>query len=641
MSDEMERLAGYPLSDWYEKPHFWTDIIVNAGPEDFARHIDDAVRSGELSVQQYEIRCRDGSHRWIEVHTEHRLIDGNVMSRGFSYDITERKAAELRAALLTKTSEVLSSSLDYEQTLPEFARLLVADFADWCTVNIIEPEGELRRLVIHHRDASRQASIDTIRGYPPHTVPLIRKAIESGAPTMFDGEPPDFLSSLSDELRGSVRDLGMTSMMVIPLRAGGGRIFGVLSIVSASRKFNDADLELAIELGRRAGYSIENALLYREAQEANRAKDEFLATLSHELRTPMTATLGWATMLRMGDFSPETFRLAVETIERSTRAQANLIDEILDVSRVVTGKLQLAVAPVNLHAVIEAAVDAVRPSIEEKGIDLALDLAQVDGVPTGDAARLQQVMWNLLSNSAKFTPSGGTIRVTLDQPSPDSVRIAVGDTGQGIPRKFLPFIFERFRQADSSTTRSHGGLGLGLAIVRSIVDLHGGSVGAASEGEGCGATFTITLPITQMPASVALPAPIAEAAGLSLSGISVLLVEDEDDTRRMLAAALQSFGASVIAVGSAAAALDALRASSPSVMVSDIAMPGEDGYALMMKIRSGEVGIPEKLPAIALTAYARAEDRDRILASGFGFHLTKPVDPLTMMRTVREAVSHV
>jgi CheY-like chemotaxis protein len=391
-----------------------------------------------------------------------------------------------------------------------------------------------------------------------------------------------------------------------------------------------------VELGQRAGYAIENARLYRQAQDANRAKDEFLATLSHELRTPMTATLGWATMLRLGETSGDNFHLALDTIERSTRAQAKLIDEILDVSRIVTGKLQLNIAPVNLQNVIEAAVDAVRPSIAAKGISLQLDFARVDGVPTGDAERLQQVIWNLLSNSVKFTPSGGSIAIHVDQPQRDTVRVSVTDTGQGITRKLLPLIFERFRQGDSSSTRTHGGLGLGLAIVKNIVELHGGSVSAASDGEGRGATFTIALPLAKGPA-MATAATHAEAVPLSLAGVSVLLVEDDDDTRRMLAAALQNFGASVVAVGSANAALDALRNGAPNVVVSDIAMPDEDGYTLMMKIRSGAVERAQNVPAVALTAYARAEDRERILASGFGFHLTKPVDPVAMVRVIRQA----
>jgi len=639
MSQEMERLTGHPLTDWYAKPGFWRDIIMNAGPQQFTAHIEDALRTGGLSVQQYQFRTRDGSTRWVETHAEHRRNGEKIVSRGFTYDISDRKAAERRSALLTQAGGLLSSSLDYEKTLPPFARLLVDDFADWCTVVVTDGDGEMKRLVIEHRDPEKRAAIELLRTHPPRTVSYVRHALETGEPLLLREMPPDYFDEINPDLRAVVSELGMRSLMVIPLASSAGRIFGTFSIASGSRAFDERDFELAVQLGARAGYAIDNALLFRQARDANRAKDEFLATLSHELRTPMTATLGWATMLRMGDFSPETFQLAVETIERSTRAQAKLIDEILDVSRIVTGKLQLTFAPVNLRSVIDAAVDAVRPSIAAKGLTLDVELAQIDGVPVGDAERLQQIIWNLLSNSMKFTPSGGSIAVTLDQPAAGQVRISVRDSGQGIPKKFLPFIFERFRQADSTTTRAHGGLGLGLAIVRSIVDLHGGSVTAKSEGEGLGATFTITLPVAAATSPATAASPLPEVTPMSLSGVSVLLVEDEDDTRRMLAAALRSFGASVVAVSSAPAALDALRASRPSVVVSDIGMPGEDGITLMNRIRSGAVEPARNVPAIALTAYARPEDRERALASGFAYHLTKPVDPLTMMRTVREAVS--
>jgi signal transduction histidine kinase/ActR/RegA family two-component response regulator len=425
--------------------------------------------------------------------------------------------------------------------------------------------------------------------------------------------------------------------MIVPL-AVAGRTLGAITFVSSSpdRRYDDHDLRTAVELARRAAYAIDNARLYRHAQEANRAKDEFLATLSHELRTPMTATLGWATMLRMRDISPENFHLAVETIERSTRAQAKLIDDILDVSRVVTGKLQLTMVPVSLTSIVEAAVETIRPSIDAKSIHLQLQLSEIDGVAVGDAGRLQQVIWNLLSNSVKFTPAGGAIAITVDQTS-SGARIIVRDTGMGIARKFLPYIFERFRQADSSATRAHGGLGLGLAIVKNIVELHGGNVIAESDGEGKGAMFTITLPLTTASSQAALKAAPISTPAMSLAGVSVLLVEDEDDTRQMLTAALQNFGAAVTAVSSAPAAMDVLRAHQPNVVVSDIGMPGEDGCTMMLKIRAGAAGGSTNVPAIALTAYARAEDRIRIQASGFGFHLSKPVDPMTFVRTVREA----
>jgi PAS domain S-box-containing protein len=641
VSPAIEELLGYPPTAWMDNPQFWNSVIVSAEPGEVQRMSLDLAGSGKPAVHTFRMRTRDGRLIWTEVRAAAKNEGGKLVLRGVTLDITARKAAEARRAFLTKASGVLSSSLDYETTLAQLARLIVADIGDWCTVDVVEDDGELRRLLVEHRDPSKHRATErlTQRGIVTGAAARLRPIVERGETLFVPIVGSDHFTRFNVEpaARPVVEELGLASFMVVPLSAG-SRIVGALSIMSGDpqRLYDDDDLALALELGQRAGYAIENARLYRQAQDANRAKDEFLATLSHELRTPMTATLGWATMLRMNEIGPQDFHLAVETIERSTRAQAKLIDEILDVSRIVTGKLQLNIAPVNLQSVIEAAVDAVRPSIAAKGINLQLDFVRVDGVPTGDAERLQQVIWNLLSNSVKFTPGGGAIAIRVDQPQRDVVRVAVADTGQGIPRRLLPLIFERFRQGDSSTTRAYGGLGLGLAIVKNIVELHGGSVTAASDGEGRGATFTISLPLTTALAAATV-APQADAAPLSLSGVSVLLVEDDDDTRRMLATALQNFGASVTAVGSANAAIDALRRAAPNVVVSDIAMPGEDGFALMMKIRSGAVERVRNVPAVALTAYARAEDRERILASGFAFHLTKPVDPVTMVRVIREA----
>jgi len=556
--------------------------------------------------------------------------------------LSELQRERDRLRFLNEASSMLASALDYETTLGHIAKLVVTQFADWCAIDVREDDGEVRRVIVIHRDPIRETAIERMKRLLHRSrVGRVYEVIDNGTRVLvsrFDMDAFANRNAGDPDLVETVRDLGATSYMIVPLIAG-GRSFGAISIISASpdRLFSDADLELACELGRRAGYAIDNARLYRHAQEANRAKDEFLATLSHELRTPMTATLGWASMLRMQDLPPETIRVAVDTIERSTRAQAKLIDEILDVSRIVTGKLQLNVAAVNIRAVVEAALETIKPSITAKGIALHVALDEIAAPPLGDAARLQQVIWNLLSNSVKFTPSGGAIYVGLDQPSSSQVRISVRDSGSGIARRFLPHIFERFRQAERSSSRAHGGLGLGLAIVKNIIELHGGTVLAESDGEGKGSTFTITLPVVSAPA-VAAAATFSEAnAPLALSGISVLLVEDEDDTRYMLSAALQSFGAHVTAVRSVSAAIDAMQSSTPTVLVSDIRMPDEDGYSLMIRIRSGAIERMRNVPAIALTAYARPEDRDQILAAGFGYHIAKPVDPIVVVRTVREA----
>ena len=365
--------------------------------------------------------------------------------------------------------------------------------------------------------------------------------------------------------------------------------------------------------------------------------------MSHELRTPLAAMLTWAGLLRGGKLEPAAVARGVEVIERSARAQAQLIDDLLDMSRIMTGKMRLDMQPLEVRAVVRCALDSVAPAAEAKSIALA---AALDGVPVrllGDSDRLQQVMWNLLSNAIKFTPKGGRVDVRVRAANGDA-EISVGDTGAGISPEFLPHVFDRFRQADSTSTRSHGGLGLGLAIVRHLVDLHGGTVHAESAGTGRGATFVVSLPLHELreepaAATVALARPHAPAPGvglepaLDLRGLRVLLVEDDADGSEAIATVLGVAGAEVRRAGSTAAALEVLATWRPDVLVSDIGLPGEDGYALLRRVRTLEDGGP-RLPAIALTAYAQAEDRIRALTAGFQAHVTKPVEPRAFLEVL-------
>lgn len=556
-----------------------------------------------------------------------------------------RAEAELRrqrdrATFLAEASHLLASSLDYQTTLEHVAQLAVRELADWCAIDIRDDTG-MRRLAVKHRDPEPRAeAIRRMSSYSPSRQRSggIREVVRSGAPelvTKYDW--PAFESEYRDEpeLLDTFRQMGIESFITVPLTARGQHL-GAITLVSADvqRLYDEQDLELAVELGRRAGYAIDNATHYAAAQDANRAKDEFLITLSHELRTPMTATLGWASMLRR-DLSPDTFQLAVETIERSSRAQAQLIDDILDVSRIVTGKLQLDVRPVSIRNVLEAAVDAIRPSAVAKQLALDLQVPSHPVVVVADPTRLQQVLGNILSNAVKFTPSGGSITTRLSEPEDGEMRVTISDDGIGIPRRFLPHIFERFLQADGGTARAHGGLGLGLAIVKSLVELHGGSVQAASDGEGLGSTFTVTLPAADIPLAPVLPAAAEKQD--TLDGLHILLVEDDPDTRTMLTTSLSSFGAIVRAVDSVAAAIESIRASSPSVLLSDIGLTARDGYDLVMQIREDASESTRALPAIALTAYASPEDRVRALASGFNYHVAKPVDAATLVRTILQA----
>jgi PAS domain S-box-containing protein len=382
-----------------------------------------------------------------------------------------------------------------------------------------------------------------------------------------------------------------------------------------------------------------------QSEAANRMKDEFLATVSHELRTPLTAILGWANMLRRRELDPATAAHAFEAIERNARSQAQIIDDILDVSRIITGKLRLSVRPIDALTVVHEAIDAVRPAAEAKGIKILTAMEAGACTFMGDPNRMQQVIWNLLANAIKFTAHGGGVEVRLARPG-SHVEIAVSDTGQGISAEFLPYVFDRFRQADSSYQRKHGGLGLGLSIVRHIVEMHGGTVQARSAGEGAGATFVLRIPLAAAgrssfhageapePAETARPTPASASREAALAGFKVLLVDDEPDTLHMLKLLLEQSGATVEACGSAAEALRAAREREPDVLISDIGMPGEDGYALINKIRALELERGGRLPAIALTAYAAAEDRSQALAAGYQRHVTKPVDPDDLVAVV-------
>jgi PAS domain S-box-containing protein len=361
-----------------------------------------------------------------------------------------------------------------------------------------------------------------------------------------------------------------------------------------------------------------------EAETANRMKDQFLATVSHELRTPLNAIFGWAQLLRTGKLDPAAVERGVETIERNARAQKQLIDDLLDVSRIISGKLRLEMQPVEPAGIVEAALETITPAAHAKGVSLRRRIAST-GLVVGDPQRLQQVVWNLLSNAVKFTPKGGEVRVSV-QALDGHTRITVADTGQGIASEFLPHVFERFRQADPSSTRRHGGLGIGLAIVRQLVELHGGTVRAESAGAGRGATFIVSLPLAvsiEPEERRQTQTSNGGSRSVSLDGVRVLVVDDEADARDLLAQILSRSHAEVAMAASAAEGLEVLERFQPHVLISDISMPGADGYDFIRTLRKRG----HHLPAAALTAFARAEDRRRTLLAGFQIHLAKPVDP--------------
>ena len=395
----------------------------------------------------------------------------------------------------------------------------------------------------------------------------------------------------------------------------------------------------------RAAESERNQLLEREqaarasAEQANRLKDQFLAMVSHELRTPLNAVLGWADMLRNGSLDAVRSRRAVHAIHESAKRQAHLIDELLDVSRIISGKLRLERGAVDLHEIVRSAVEVVQPSVYAKHIDVVVDIDSSVGPFDGDGARLQQIVWNLLANAVKFTPERGALFLSLHR-TRQGVEIAVTDTGIGISAGFLPSVFEPFRQADGSSTRRHSGLGIGLSIVKQLVEAHGGTITAESPGEGKGATFTVRLPIAAM-YSEDTPGLRPEgssaerrAGDTSLGGLSVLVVDDDDGSRDVVAAYLESRNAIVFTAASAAQAIELVQREHVDVMLADIAMPDEDGYGLIRRLRAMESSGIASIPAAALTAFAREEDRNRALQAGFQMHLPKPIDRRSLVDAV-------
>jgi PAS domain S-box-containing protein len=642
-----ERIFGYTADEVIGKP---VTILIPEDHPDEEPAILARLRRGER-IEHYEtVRVRkDGTKIDISLTVSPiRGASGEIIGASkIARDITARKRAEREQKFLAEANSLLASSLDYETTLKSVADMAVPALADWCAVDILEDDGSIRRLAVAHAVPSKAEWAREIQERYPEDRDAPRgvaHVLRTGEPELYEEIPDSLLAAAAKDAEHLrlMREIGFTSAIVVPLVAH-GRTLGAVSLISAEsgRRYGPDDLELAQRLTVRAALAIDNAQLYRAAREANRLKDEFLATVSHELRTPLTAILGWAHMLRAGQVGEKGVAEIAETIERNARAQSQLIDDLLDVSRIITGKMRLDVRAVEPHSFIESAIEALRPAAEAKNI--RIQKVMDTGVVTvaGDPARLQQVVWNLLANAIKFTPKGGRVQVRLERIN-SHIEITVSDTGQGIEPEFLPLVFDRFRQADQKTTRRHGGLGLGLAIVRHLVELHGGTVHAESDGEGRGATFIVKLPIVPVYQRDKLSERVHPAARDTLpafdcperlDGLKVLVVDDEADTLELLRVGLGECGAQVTTAGSAEEALEAVAKERPDLLVSDIGMAGVDGYDLIRKIRALPAGSGGRVPAIALTAYARTEDRLRALRAGYQMHVPKPVE-LTELITV-------
>jgi PAS domain S-box-containing protein len=508
-SRAFERILGYSYDE--VRGRTLSSFFVSAGPWADMMH-----------AENYWL-ARDGTSRliaWSKTpltekagQSDHVILTGN--------DITERKraeqereqfirgeaaraeaeASERRAAFLAEASTMLASTLDYEKTLINVSRLAIPTFADWCFVYLALDGGEISSALIAHMDPEKEYLAQQVEIRPEDlsstTLPVVR-VFQTATPELFCDISDDELRETvnDDEKFNALQQLGLRSAVVVPI-PGRHSVLGVIGFASPKAdRYTSIELNFAQDLARRISLALENARLYRQAQEANRAKDEFLATLSHELRTPLNAILGWTQILRAKRLDEVTTNRAFEAIERNAKAQAELIEDMLDVSRIITGRLRLELQPVELSTSVEAALDSVRPTADAKGVRIECDVTPASGPISGDPRRLQQIVWNLLSNAVKFTPAGGLVHVKLEHVD-SHAKLTVSDTGKGISAHFLPYVFDRFRQAETMVSRTAGGLGLGLSIARHLVELHGGVIEASSEGEGRGATFTVTFPLRE------------------------------------------------------------------------------------------------------------------------------------------------
>ncbi len=558
--------------------------------------------------------------------------------------MTSPQSLEERALFLNELSRVLGSSLAFDRMLARCARLAVPLLGDLCAIDVQDVDGTLSRAACAHVDSTKEGIAYEARtryGFSataPGGVPAVLASRQSALVSPATMSDLEHAAQNAEQLQ-LFQQLGVAGWMIVPMIARERALGAVtFAITESDRRYDRTDLLFVEAVVSQIAVAGDNARLYRAAEAAREAaeaassaKDQFLSTLSHELRTPLNAVYGWATMLQRGQLGEEQAQRALQVILRNVNVQVRLIEDLLDLSRVASGKLRLAVQPVDLRRVVEEALDAIRPAALAKDIRLQPVLASPAGPVSGDPDRLQQVVWNLLSNAVKFTPKGGRIQIQLQRVN-SHVEILVSDTGQGISPELLPHIFDRFRQGDSSSARAHGGLGVGLALVRHLVELHGGIVFAESAGEGRGATFVVKLPVmiakpAEPGAVEGTPSTPPLAHDRSLVGLRILVVDDDPTAVDLTRAILSQAGAEVRGSTSGAEALQLFQEWRPAALVSDIEMPGLDGYTLVRQIPALDPDQGGKTPAVALSAYNRPEDRMRSPRAGFNFHVSKPVDP--------------
>lgn len=651
-----ERIFGYTAEQAIGMPV--TMLIPSNHPDEEPRILA-KIRSGKR-VEHYEtVRVRkDGTLVDISLSVspirddDNRIIGASKIAR----DITDRKRAE---ETLREQAEIIETVNRLGQTLAAELDLhkLVQAVTDAATsisdaqfgsffYNVLDEKGESYMLytlsgvpkeMFEHFPMPRNTEIfsPTFKGEGTVLLTDVKKDPHYGKNSPYYGMPKGHLP--------------VVSYLAVPVISRSGEVYGGIFLGHPEAAvFTERDARIVEGIAAQAAVAMDNARLYeaaqkartsaeraaQQAEESSRLKEEFLATISHELRTPLNAILGWARMLRLGKIEVDAVPKALDTIERNAQAQAQLIEDLLDVSRIVSGKLRMDVRPIDPTSFTEAAIEAVRPAAEARGVRIVkiMDTGAIS-VP-GDPVRLQQVVWNLLSNAVKFTPKGGKVQVQLERVN-SHIEIAVADTGQGIPDEFIPHVFDRFRQADQTVSRQHGGMGLGLAIVKHLVEMHGGTVSAKSGGKDQGATFVVRLPVSPVyhfdetegrihPGAQHLFTPMDH--GDRLDELKILVVDDERDTRDLLKVALSECGAEVTIAASADEGFELLIANHPDVLISDIGLPTQDGYEFIRRVRALPAEKGGKIPAVALTAYARVEDRLKALRAGYEMHVPKPVE---------------
>jgi PAS domain S-box-containing protein len=667
-----EELIGLSRDKLIGKSDF--DFFPNSEADEFQRR-DREVLSGKSIVDIPEEPMSTRDKGILTLHTKKIPVFGEdgvaKYLIGISEDITERKKIEAerlqfieanfakketernaeRLNFLSKASALLGSSLDYEATLTRLTHLVVPELADWCSIYIVQPNKTLKQIALAHQFSEKDFRPQgKQRKFPlssdANCGPI--RVMKTGQSELVEKIDPQFLQEIARDSAYflSLQSLDFCSSICTPIKSH-GKIFGVLHLMTtdqSSRSYSVNDLQLVEDLSIRSGFAIENSQLYKEAQNLNRVKDEFLATLSHELRTPLNVIQGHVEILKteFRDLSQDEIKISLDAISRNAKAQGQLINDLLDVSSIITGKISYKPTELSPLLTVQNIMKTLTPTAQAKGVELAVDLGQAPNIVSADPTRLHQIIWNLVSNAIKFTPSGGKVSISLKKNRLDWTLI-VSDTGRGIDPEFLPYVYDRFRQEDSSVARKFGGLGLGLSIVRNLVELHGGEIKAESKGKNRGAQFIVNFPLSGLSQNKVKeekkvipvePAKVERDKQIALKNVKILVVEDSLDNRVLVNRLLTKAGAVLVEAESPGEAREKLKKFTPDIIISDIGMPEENGIEFIRKLRNSKSGELQSIPAIALTAYVRQEEKEEALSAGFQAHVGKPFSSRQLLETI-------